>query len=238
MAAKIIAGIKVEDVRYWMGQRCVVRQADPATPVVELENGTRKVLPIGELHHTMAESMPPEEVRRVAPPPVLPAPPPAAKVVVSAPPAPAKVDASPPPPAGRVEPAPPVVQAAAPAIPVGSYAGRANPNHPDMKACPIEGCRYRAFNIGPHLRLAHNTSTGELRGLRPPSPPAPAPAAPATPAPKPAPPTGIGPGFLLGSCQLQLDITVNFGEMNAWSPERIAAFFNGLAQVIAAKEGA
>jgi hypothetical protein len=30
---------------------------------------------------------------------------------------------------------------------------------------------------------------------------------------------------------------VNLGEMSGWQPERIAAFFGGLAQVIAAKKG-
>ena len=140
-------------------------------------------------------------------------------------------------PAGAITPV--VLESPAPAPPppppepkvsvgaVGAAAAlRRNPNDSAIKTCPL--CPYVAYNIGPHLRKVHNTSTGELRGTRPPNPPVQAPAPPARAA-------AAGPGFLLGSCRLQIDITINFGEINTWSPERITALFEGLAKMIAAK---
>jgi hypothetical protein len=40
-----------------------------------------------------------------------------------------------------------------------------------------------------------------------------------------------------GSMRFQVDIRVDMAEVATWKPERIAAFFNGMAQVLAAKRG-
>jgi hypothetical protein len=51
---------------------------------------------------------------------------------------------------------------------------------------------------------------------------------------------GVATGFMTteGAVQFHVDIRVTMKEMATWSPDRITAFFGGLAQVLAAKKGA
>lgn len=64
------------------------------------------------------------------------------------------------------------------------------------------------------------------------------------PEPKPDPmsrpsPGSVGTGFMSteGGVQFHVAIKVDMKEMAGWTPDRIAAFFSGLAQVLAAKKG-
>jgi len=52
-------------------------------------------------------------------------------------------------------------------------------------------------------------------------------------------PGAVGTGFMSteGGVQFHVAIKVDMQEMAGWSPDRIAAFFSGLAQVLAAKKG-
>ncbi len=49
----------------------------------------------------------------------------------------------------------------------------------------------------------------------------------------------VGTGFMSteGAVQFHVSIRVNMQEMAGWSPDRIGAFFAGIAQVLAAKKG-
>jgi hypothetical protein len=55
----------------------------------------------------------------------------------------------------------------------------------------------------------------------------------------PRPTRSVSTGFLTagGRVQLHVNIDVSMDEMAGWTPDRISAFFAGLAQVLAAKKG-
>jgi len=73
------------------------------------------------------------------------------------------------------------------------------------------------------LQLLHNTDIPQT----PSNPP------PVSEASKRAAPTFFG--TTEGAVNFNVSVRVDMGEFASWKPERIAAFFNGMAQVLAAK---
>lgn len=97
-----------------------------------------------------------------------------------------------------------------------------------VTTCPVPGCVYQAKNLGPHMKVNHQTTVKEVRraarrGVKQ--------------APVPAPVPDSAPNQVVAGLRLSVEVNLSLSELSTWPPDRLAALFRGVALVIEAKAG-